>query len=202
MVRVTANDARSLSPSRGRAAVAGGATYMSDGSDHDDRSYLVSVAYESDAERKRAEYLLDNWDDGSIESLRGLTRQAHDVEIDDLYGQLVAKVPEDHVHVFELAPVETHADTVEETLEYTVDVDPDRVEWAMESLMNKRKAIAEDATNNEYALYTKKGRAKVAYTVDPTPAGDVRLRIRIQGYGEAATFLKEFFEEELSYMVT
>jgi hypothetical protein len=202
MVAITSTDHLSPQQAPKTTVRLGGSECMTDGGDRDDQAYLISVAYESDAERKRAEYLLNNWDEGSVEPLRGLTRRVHDIDIQDLYDKLVAKVPEDHVRVFELSSVDARAKTVEETIEYTVDVDSERVEWAMESLLNKRKAVAEDVANNEYALRTKKGRAKVAYNVEETPEDDVHLRIRIEGYGDAANFLREFFEEELSYMVT
>jgi hypothetical protein len=165
----------------------------------DDAAHLVVVDYHEDTERKRAEYLLDNWDEGRVESVRGLTRIVHDADIDDVYDALVAKVPEDRITTYELTPVNREVSTSDAVLDFGLDTDPQRIEWAMESLLNKRKAV-DEPDENTYAVYSKKGRATVRYEITPRDGGG-DLRIEIEGYGEAAEFLRDYFEEELAYML-
>lgn len=163
-------------------------------------SHLVIVDYADDAERKRAEYLLDNWDGGTVRSVDGLARLLDDVEVDDLYEELVAKVPKEHIRVYELDAVEGDVSPTKTEIDARLETDIDRVEWAIESLLNKRKAVTEDAEHNVYGVYTKKGRATVEYELDAQD-DEVLLHIRISGYGEAPEFLREFFEDELQYML-
>lgn len=165
-----------------------------------DDAYLVVVDYEADTERKRAEYLLDNWDEGSVESVRGLTRMVSGTDIHELYDALAAKVPEDQIETYDLTPVNSEASTSDERLDIRTDTDPERVEWAVESVLNKRKAVEDPERDDTYAVYTKKGRATVRYDIVPRDDGST-LEIRIEGYGEATEFLRDFFEEELGYML-
>lgn len=165
-----------------------------------DDAYLVTVEYEDDAERKRAEYLLDNWEEGSVKSVTGLSRIARCVDIHDLYDSLVAKIPESRISTYELTSVSSDVTTSGERLSLRTAAQPDRVEWAMESVLNKRKAVQEPGAENSFAVYTKKGRANVEYEVHGR-GEDVVLEIEIEGFGEAATFLRDYFEDELEYMV-
>ena len=165
-----------------------------------DDAYLVVVDYEADTERKRAEYLLDNWEAGSVESVRGLTRVVSGTDVHELYDALVAKVPEDQIETYELSPVNSEASTSDEQLDIRTETDPERVEWAVESALNKRKAVEDPERDDTYAVYTKKGRATVRYDIAPRDDGSA-LEIRIEGYGEATEFLRDFFEEELGYML-
>ena len=169
--------------------------------DNGETSYLVVVEYEDDAERKRAEYLLDNWDDGDTEPISGLSRLVSDVDIDELYQELVSKVPERQISTYELTPVNAQATQQTVRFEYTFDTDTERVEWAMEALMNKRKSVTEDEGENVYGIYTKKGRATIEYDITDLSTDEVQLTGKITGYGDAPEFLREFIKDELEYMV-
>ena len=167
----------------------------------DKKSHLVVVNYSEEAERKRAEYLFDNWDDGTVESLRGISRLVSDVEIEEMYEQLVSKVPQQQVEIFEVDKSDTEVSKKTEPFEFTFDADHDKVEWAIEAIMNKRKRVTEDAENNVYGVYTKKGRATISYTITELPNGTVQLTGEIVGFGEAPEFLHEYITDELDYMV-
>ena len=165
-----------------------------------DDTYLVVIDYEADTERKRAEYLLDNWEDGQVNSVRGLTRVVSGTDIHELYDALVAKVPEEQIKTYDLTPVNSEASTSDERLDIRTEAEPERVKWAVESVLNKRKAVEDPERDDTYAVYTKKGRATGRYDIVPRDDGSV-LEIRIEGYGEATEFLRDFFEEELGYML-
>lgn len=161
----------------------------------DDR-FLFVVEYESDAERKRVEYLFDNLD-GDVSTLEGLTRITEGVDQNDVYERLVSKVPADQVSAFRLEPLDIDAEPERTTVEQTVNASPDAVEAFVEYMFSKKKAVLQSAARNEYEVYTKKGRADVAYELADDPTGTT-VRIRIEGYPPAPAFLADFFETELT----
>lgn len=157
--------------------------------------YLFVVAYGSDAERKRVEYLFDNAD-GEIRTLEGLSRLASGVDHEEMYEQLVSKVPEDQVQAYRLESVDVSADPETTTVSQTVSAPPETVESFVEYMLSKKKAVLQSAARNEYEVYTKKGRAEIQYDLEETAEG-TDVRVRIDGYPPAPSFLAEFFETEL-----
>jgi hypothetical protein len=164
--------------------------------DNDDARYLYVVEYDGDAERKRAEYLFNNWEEGTIERPEGLVRIAEGIAHDELHEQLVAKVPAEQVTVHELEPIETDVEAESVVVEESIEASVDAVETFLEYILSKRKAVLQSAARNEYEVYSKKGRAEVSYeVVDGDP---VTVRIRVNGYPPAPAFIAEFFETELA----
>jgi hypothetical protein len=166
------------------------------GDDSGDARYLYVVEYEEDAERKRAEYLFKNWDEGSIDRPDGLVRIVEGVAHEELYEQLIAKVPAEQVTSYELEPIEADVEVETVVVEETVDASVDAVEAFLEYILSKRKAVLQSASRNEYEVYSKKGRAEVSY--DVTDGERVAVRIRVDGYPPAPAFIAEFFETELA----
>lgn len=162
----------------------------------DDDEFLFVVDYDSDAERKRVEYLFENAE-GDVESLEGLSRLASGVDQAELYEQLVSKVPEEQVSAYRLEPLDVSAEPEQTTVEQHVGADPDTVETFVEYMLSKKKAVLQSGARNEYEVYTKKGRAEISYELEPADAGTA-VRIRIEGYPPAPDFLAEFFETELT----
>jgi len=157
--------------------------------------YLFVVAYDSDAERKRVEYLFDNAD-GEIRSLEGLSRLASGVDHEEMYEQLVSKVPEDQVQAYRLEPIDVSADPESTTVAQTVSATPETVESFVEYMLSKKKAVLQSSARNEYEVYTKKGRAEIRYDLEATGEG-TEVTVRIDGYPPAPSFLADFFETEL-----
>ena len=169
----------------------------------DDPLYLYLVDYEEDAERKRAEYLFDNWEGGTIERPSGLVRIADGVDSDELYERLVTKIPAEQVEAYRLDSAESDVDPEVIRIEERIDASADAVEAFLEYILSKKKAVVQSATRNEYEAYTKKGRAEVSYELtDGDGSGSVSVRVRVTGYPPAPSFLAEFFETELSEYAT
>jgi hypothetical protein len=164
--------------------------------DPDDDRFLFVVEYDSDAERKRVEYLFDNLD-GDVSTLDGLTRITDGVDQKDVYERLVSKVPEEQVSAYRLDPLDVDAEPERATVEETVNASPDAVEAFVEYMFSKKKAVLQSAGRNEYEVYTKKGRADVAYELTDVDSGTA-VRIRVDGYPPAPGFLADFFETELT----
>lgn len=169
--------------------------------DSNDASYLIVIDYEDDAERKRAEYLLDNWDDGSVDSLQGLSRIATELNIQELYEDLVTKVPQDRITVQELNEVQTEAAQQKSEFDIQFDTNKEKIEWAIEAIMNKRKTIEKNKDENIYGVYTKKGRGTVKFTISDAPDDQIQLIGEITGFGDAPVFLKQYILDELDYML-
>jgi hypothetical protein len=163
----------------------------------DEETYLYVVGYEEDAERKRVEYLFDNWDGGEIERPDGLVRIARDVDPDALYERLVTKVPVDQVSSYCLDPADPDVSEESVVVEREVEAPREAVESFVEYIFSKKKAVLQSAANDEYEVYTKKGRADVSYTLSDGE-GTTTVRIRITGYPPAPEFLGEVFETELT----
>jgi hypothetical protein len=172
---------------------------MTRNSDHEteDGSYLFVVSYEDDAERKRVEYLFNNWDDGEMTKPAGLVRVGTDVDHDALYERLVSKVPADQVESFQLQSVDPDVAKERHSVEESVDADADAVESFVEYMLSKKKAVLQSAARNEYEVYTKKGRATVTYRLDET-GETTAVTVTVEGYPPAPSFLADFFETELA----
>lgn len=161
-----------------------------------DDEYLFVVDYEDETERKRVEYLFNNWDEGDIARPEGVTRVAAGVDHDELYRQLLNKVPDDQVDAYRLSAVDADVSPETVTVERTVTAPRAPVESFLEYVLSKRKAVLQSEARNEYELYSKKGRAEIRYTLD-SDGTETSVRLQITGYQPAPSFLGDFFGEEL-----
>ena len=161
-----------------------------------DGEFLFVVEYDSDAERKRVEYLFDNAE-GEVSTLSGLSRITEGVDIEETYEQLVSKVPEDQVQAYRLEPVDVSAEPERTTVTQRIGAPAETVEPFLEYMLSKKKAVLQSAARNEYEVYTKKGRADITYTLDEDGSETV-VEIQIEGYPPAPGFLAEYFERELT----
>jgi hypothetical protein len=162
----------------------------------EEESFLYLVEYDDDAERKRVEYLFDSVE-GSAERPDGVIRLVSDVDQRALHEELLTKVPAEQVTAYRLEPVETDVTPDTVVVERTVNADREPVESFLEYVLSKRKAVLQSASNNEYEIYSKKGRADVSYRLADTNEG-TSVTVRIEGYPPAPSFLEEFFRSELA----
>jgi hypothetical protein len=163
----------------------------------DEPEYLYVVDYEDDAERKRVEYLFNNWSSGAISRPEGVVRLASDVDHEELYEQLISKVPDGQVGAYRLEADRADVSPTSRTVELTVPTNADAVETFVQYMLSKKKAVLQAPTHNEYELYTKKGRATTTYDLDER-AAETAVTLTITGYSDAPSFLADFFETELS----
>ena len=166
--------------------------------DDDSERYLYTVQYDGEAERKRVEYLFNDWDGGDIDSPSGLARIAEDVDHEELYEQIATKVPEEQIGIYRLQSAVPDVESETIKVEQEVTASGDAVEGFLDYMLSKKKAVLQSASRNEYEMYTKKGRAEVSYTLRETGNRSVTVRIRVTGVPPAPSFLADFFETELS----
>jgi hypothetical protein len=169
---------------------------MSNHAQSDKSGFLFVVNYDDDAERKRVEYLFNNWENGSITKPDGFVRLAADIDHDELYEELVSKVPTERVESYQLEEIDRGVDPDTVVIEKEINAGQDALEPFIEYILSKKKAVLQSPSRNEYEVYTKKGRAEVTYQLSEAD-GNTAVMIRIIGYSQAPTFLAEFFEAEL-----
>jgi hypothetical protein len=158
--------------------------------------YLFVVQYDDDAERKRVEYLFNNWEDGTVDKPDGLVRVASEVDYDNFYEAVVSKVPAANVESYRLEDIDRGVEPDTTVVRSEIGADVNAVEPFIEYILSKKKAVLQSPARNEYEVYTKKGRADVTYQLSETDDATT-VTIRISGYSEAPTFLAKFFETEL-----
>jgi len=159
-------------------------------------SHLFVVSYESDAERKRVEYLYNNWDNGEIIHPDGLIRITEGVDHDELYQQLATKVPEEQIDSYRLKDTAPEVAPESLTIHKEIQAPQESVESFISYVLSKRKAVLQSSDRNEYEVYSKKGRADVRYTLS-TDASTTTVRFYIEGYPPVPSFIAEFFRNEL-----
>jgi hypothetical protein len=170
-----------------------------DGEPTEAPEHLLVVDYDSQPERKRAEYRLDKFD-GEVEKLSGLVRVVRGRGFFDLYEEIEASADDpDHVDAYELEPVSGGPEEYTDRLSRTYDVESDRVEWAVESLLKKRRTVKR--TDTEYRVETDHGSVELRFEVDEDDRRGTRLTVWLTGTGTAPKALEEFVLEELGYML-
>lgn len=191
--------AREASPDDVDAADARTIEQPDDDADGDEPTHLLVVDYQSQPERKRAEYRLDKFD-GEVEKLSGLVRVVRGRGFVDLYEEIRSSADDpDHVDGYELDPVSRGSEEYTDRLSRTYDVERERVEWAMESLLKKRRTVKQ--TDTEYRVETDHGSVELRYEVDGDDPRGTDLTIWLTGTGTAPKALEEFVVEELGYML-
>jgi hypothetical protein len=162
-------------------------------------THLLVVDYQSQPERKRAEYRLDKFD-GEVEKLSGLVRVVRGRGFVDLYEEIRSSADDpDHVDGYELDPVSRGSEEYTDRLSRTYGVERERVEWAMESLLKKRRTVKR--TDTEYRVETDHGSVELRYEVDGDDPRGTELTVWLTGTGTAPKALEEFVVEELGYML-
>ena len=163
--------------------------------------YIVFVAYDNDAERKRVDYLLEKWSSrADIRKPRGLVFyiEADDVEgfLEELFSRLEGNV-RDKVEVYRAERLSETVEARRRSLEYLIDEERKVVERFMGYLLSKLNAslLRSEGGTKVYNVYTRKGRGTLRVTIE----GDRRTRVSVdvEGYGDVVDFLAERIDDEL-----
>lgn len=161
-----------------------------------EEEYVFVVSYGDDKERKRIEYLFNNWN-GEIKKPEGLVQVAGEIDHDESYERIFSKVPPEQVSSYRLEPVDAEVDPESVIVEESLSAAIDDAEGFIEYMLFKKKPVLQSAERNEYEVDTKKGRADVTYQLTGQDE-KVNVQIRVEGYSPAPEFLASFFETELT----
>jgi hypothetical protein len=166
----------------------------------DQTKYLVGVNYDDRAERRRAEYRLDKWD-GSVEKLPGMARLVEGEGFYDLYEELQEAVDDvDNLYVYQLQDLAPSTTDAVARIDRAYDVDTDQVEWAIESLLNKREVT--DRSDPPYQIYPSDADEPVTVDFHVTQAREgTRLEITIKGPSLAVNAMKDSMLRDIGYLL-
>lgn len=162
--------------------------------------FLIGLEYDNRAERRRVEYRLENWD-GSVSKLPRMSRIVEDKKFYDLYHELRETVDEpEHLSVYELNDLAPS--TVERTVQIdrVFDVDLDQLNWAVDSLLNKRTVSQQNETT--YEIYPDANDESVTfeYHVMDVQQG-ARMQITLTGPSPTPNALKDAMLRDLGYLL-
>lgn len=163
--------------------------------------YLILVDYESDAERKRIDYLLDKWEERArIRKPRGVVVIIDTEEpqrfIEELFSRLEGNVT-GKVEVYSLKRLRTNIKPQRKSLGFRINEEKKVVERFVEYLMSKLNAnyLGVEDGFKSYSVYTRKGSALIRVLVKGD--GNSRVVFEVEGYGDAVDFLAQRISEEL-----
>ena len=163
--------------------------------------YLITAKYSNDAQRKRIEYILKQWENKvNIIKPSGITVLV-DGEPDDIVKELMSKTGEDNVSVFKLGETTIDIEKSKKTIELSFNEDVNVVEKFVGFVMAKRKGILKRESKTprikEYSIYTNKGGGEVSVKL----SGDkeTKLSITIEAFEPAASYIHQTIKEDLEY---
>ncbi len=163
--------------------------------------YIIFVAYDNDAERKRIDYLLDKWSaQATLKKPRGTVFyiETDDIQefLEELFSRLEGNAGE-KVEVYSAKRVKSRIEAKRKTLEYTINEERKVIERFIDYLLSKMNASYSRSENGAkvYSAYTRKGRATIKATISGD--GKTKVRLEIEGYGDVVNFLAERIDEEL-----
>ncbi|WP_461864504.1 hypothetical protein [Thermococcus sp.] len=163
--------------------------------------YIVFVSYETDAERKRVDYLLDKWSGrAKIKKPKGTVFMIETEEPNEFLEELLSKLSGNAPEKVEIYRVEEAVRNIEanvKILQYSIPEGARVVGKFVEYLLSKLNATYSysDALAKVYDVYTRKGRAVIKTIIRGSETSTVIFRI--EGYGDAVDFLAERIDEEM-----
>ncbi|MFB6168498.1 MAG: hypothetical protein ABEJ43_06590 [Haloferacaceae archaeon] len=156
--------------------------------------FLFVISYEDDAERKRAEYLFNNWEDGNLYKPEGIVRVAEDVDHEELYEGLLVKFRPEQIDAYSLSSLDAPRTPEQRSIERSIAADPDTVRSMLQYLISRKKGT--ETGDGAYEVYTNKGRADVEVSLS-TEDDETSVFVQVQGHPPVIDQLTTYLEEEL-----
>ena len=157
---------------------------------------MVLINYASESERKKVEYIVSKWKDGTNKP-EGYMFMVSDENYDPLIRELTHKIEPDKVRVFSLSELSIEPEIKSISFSLKINKNEKEVSSFLSYLVSKRKGIVTDSygNTNSYSFITRKGNVKASITLTSgIPAG---VTIQLEGAPEAAEMLRDEFRENL-----
>lgn len=166
----------------------------------DQTRYLIGLEYEDRAERRRVEYRLENWE-GTVSQTPRMTRIVKGEDFYELFDALQETVDDpEHLSVYELNDLTPSNEERTVRIDRVYDVERDKLEWAVESLLNKRTVTQEDATT--YQIHPDSSTAKVTLEYDlMNVQHGARMELTLTGPTPAPNAVKDAMLRDLGYLL-
>lgn len=166
----------------------------------DQTRYLIGLEYEDRAERRRMEYRLENWK-GTVSQTPRMTRIVEGENFYELFDALQETVDDpEHLSVYELNDLTPSNEERTVRIDRVYDVELDKLEWAVESLLNKRTVTQEDTTT--YQIHPDSSTAKVTLEYDlMNVQRGARMELTLTGPTPAPNAVKDAMLRDLGYLL-
>jgi len=162
--------------------------------------FLVGLEYEERTERRRVEYRLENYD-GSVSKLPRMTRIVSGEDFYDLYEELQETVDDQkHLSVYELNDLTPSTEEKTLRIDRVFDIELDRLEWAKQSLLDKRSATQISETTYEVHPEAGNQPVEIECHLVETKEGS-RLEMTLTGATPAPNAVKEAILRDLGYLL-
>jgi hypothetical protein len=165
--------------------------------------HLIIAKYDSDAERKRIEYVLDKWKETlRITKPEGIISIVEGEELESLLEDLYSRTTKRNVTLYKVEKQTVDLESTEGEIKIKFNDKKETIEKLVSFIMARQKAVLKRETKEPfervYEVITKKGRAEISLLL--VGEGQAfNLLLRITGYGEVVQFVKSRLEEEFRY---
>jgi hypothetical protein len=172
--------------------------------------YLITIKYNSDAERKRLEYVFEKWADKlkiiKPEGLVAIIEESGDQSllegfVQDLFSRS-SKAKSGNFSVYKIEQHDLEIEKQERELKLELHEKLETVEKLLNFIMARQKAIYKPISDlpfvKIYEITSKKGMAEISVKIRETN-DTVNLHLKISGYGEVVDFIYNKLNDELKY---
>jgi len=166
----------------------------------DQTQYLIGLEYEDRAERRRVEYRLENWE-GAVSQTPRMTRIVEGEDFYELFDALQETVDDpEHLSVYELKDLTPSNEERTVRIDRVYEVELDKLEWAVNSLLNKRTVTQEDGTT--YQIHPDSSTTKVILEYDlMSVQHGARMELTLTGPTPAPNAVKDAILRDLGYLL-
>jgi hypothetical protein len=162
--------------------------------------YLVGLDYEERSERRRVEYRLEDYD-GNVSKVPRMTRIVSGEDFYELYEELQDTVDDqEHLFVYELDDLTPSIEEKTLRIDRVFDIDLDRLEWAKQSLLDKRSATHVSGTTYEVQPEAGDQPVEIECHLIESKEGS-RLEMTLTGSTPAPNAVKEAMLRDLGYLL-
>lgn len=156
---------------------------------------LLVVNWSDDAERNRASQVINSYNSDLLERPQGTVRMVHqDVDVNGLADELLARLPSEKVHLFELDEEEITGSAVGDSLAYEFDKRQEELDNLLNFIITNHRGRMTSPSERRYEITSRKGRAEVWFE---TGDNNQSVKIYFEGSPESIEHLKESFRESL-----
>jgi hypothetical protein len=165
--------------------------------------HLIIAKYDSDAERKRIEYVLDKWKETlRVTKPEGIITIVEGKEVEGLLADLYSRTMKSNVTIYKVEKQTVDVESAEGEIRLKFNEKKETIEKLVSFIMARQKAVLKRETKEPfervYEVITKKGRTEISVLLVGEEQA-LNLRIRITGYGEVVEFVKSRLAEEFRY---
>lgn len=160
--------------------------------------HIIQVEYENEAERKKIEYISNQWQD-STKRPKGYIIFVEDEEFEPVFKAIAAKFSDERIESYKLtdAKLEVESRTTAMSFEFRDNQKYDQVSAFISYLINKRRGTLISSIGGvfSYRIMTRKATVEVDVTFMSTQP--VSLMIEIHGPSDGVSLIEKEFSQEL-----